>query len=129
MALNLTDLEQTALAYWLVKEADSVNIAGRFFPRADFINSFEDKLRIRLRKFGPKVSGKMKPVAEQLVDRMIEQGSLSTQPGKLGGVMHQFQAPEWKTLVAELKAENPIVAKGADADDAFWEEAFAGLVA
>lgn len=127
--MNLNPLEQHIFAFFLVKEADQVNIAGRFFPRKDFISTFEDKMRISLRKFGRGVSGNAQPVAEQFVDLLLEKGALSTQTDKFGGVMHQFQAEPYRAVISDLRNADPVVAKAQASGDAFWDETFAGLVA
>ncbi|HEX7857051.1 MAG TPA: hypothetical protein VF503_25500 [Sphingobium sp.] len=127
--MSLNDLESHVLAYYLVSQADELNIAGRFFPRNAIIDSVEDKMKIATRKFGRKVGAAARPGATQFVDRLIADGGFSTKEDKFGGVMHQFQTDRYRELVVDIKAADPVVGKVPEAGDPYWETTFAELVA
>lgn len=127
--MSLNDLESHVLAYYVVGQAEDLNIAGRFFPRNAIIDSIEDKMKIATRKFGRKVGAAARPGATQFVAELIEQGAFSTKEDKFGGVMHQFQTDRYREVLAEKKAADAIIAKAPTADDAYWEATFAELAA
>ena len=127
--MTFNELESTAFAYFLVSQGPSVNVAGRWFPRMDFIHIFEDKVQIACRKFGRRVVGTGTKIANEFVDLMIEKGALTVKKDDFGGTLHQFQLDPYRALIQELTAADPIVAKAQAAGPEFWEQAFAELTA
>ncbi len=125
--MSLTELEQHVFAYFVGGDANTLNIAPRFYPYGELILIFEDKVAVATRKFGIKVKGRAKMVAQELIDQLIASGAYSTKQNEFGGTMHQFQGEEYRSFLKQQIETNPIILKAKAASPEFWEQAFAGL--
>jgi hypothetical protein len=125
--MSLSDLEQHVLAYWLASDAPAFSMAPRFYPYGELTLIVNDKIQVATRKFGSKVNAATKPAANAFIDALIEKGGLSSQKGKFGGTMHQYQADTYPRVVAEMAAADPIVQQAKSGGAEFWEAKFAEL--
>ena len=125
--MSLSELEQHILAHWLASDAPAFTMAPRFYPYGELTLILNDKIQVATRKFGTKVTAHTKPAANAFIDALIERGGLSTQKGKFGGTMHQYQADAYPRIVAEMAAADPIVEQGKTGGAEFWEAKFGEL--
>ena len=125
--MSLSELERHILAYFVAVHAAEFNIANRFYPYGELVLVWEDKLGVATRKFGARVRARAKPVATAWLDLMIERGAYSSKANDFGGTMHSFQAEEYRRLVGELKASDPLIRRAEARGGDFWEAAFAEL--
>jgi hypothetical protein len=123
--MSLTDTQQTILAYYVAGAAGDLNMVGRFWPRSDVVLIVEDKMQIATRAFGSAVTRDARPAAEVFADRLIETGAFSTQAGKFGGTMHQFQPDIYRTTLEAMRAADPIILAAKDAGPDYWAGLFA----
>lgn len=126
--MNLTELEQHILAYYIAGAAGDLTMIDRYYPTGEMILIIEDKIQVATRSFGFKVTSKAKPAATAFLEHMIAAGAFSSTQGKLGGVMHQFQAAAYRKAIEEQRANNPILQKAKAGGPEFWKQAFAALV-
>lgn len=124
--MNLSAADELVLAHFLATQASSVTVDGRFYPRQDFVRIFEDRLAFAPR---PPVSAKIEfaNIASVLVDKLIQEGALSTVNDQWTGVSHQFKTDRYKSVIKELNAANDICQQAARAGSTFWEKAFESL--
>jgi hypothetical protein len=125
----MTDLEKTALAYFLAGPANDLVIAGRWYPRSEIGLIVEDKFQVALRKFGPKAKAAAKPASAEFVGHMIDQGGWSTKPNDFGGTMHQFQPDVFRATLKAMQAGDPIVQGSAAGGESYWADKFSALTA
>lgn len=123
--MTLTDLQEKALAYYLAGEAKDLNMVGRWWPKAEVIAIIADKIEQAVRRFGLTARGAAKPAGEYYAEHLIASGAYATQVGKFGGSMHQFQPDLYKTELARLRAENPIIQAAEKAGPDYWDQTFA----
>jgi hypothetical protein len=126
--MSLNELEEKVLAYYLAGPAGDLNMVGRFWPNAELKMIIEDKVQLATRPFGARVSGCAKPVAAALADQLIEAGAFSTQAGKFGDRMHQFQADRYSVVLEQLRSENPIVQEARTGGADYWPRVFGAAV-
>lgn len=126
--MNLSELEQHILAFYIADSAGDLSMVGRYYPTGEMILIIEDKIQVATRQFGFKVSNKAKAAATAFLEQMIAAGAFSSTEGKLGGTMHQFQAVTYRKALAEQRENNPIVQKAKAGGPDFWKQAFAALV-
>jgi hypothetical protein len=127
--MDISELDQAVIAYFVAGPANDVNIAGRFFPYSDLQLILDDKFQIATRKFGIKVKSRSKAAAKVFVDEMIDKGGWSSKPNDFGGNMHQFQPDVFKATLKEMQASDPIVVESQGKGPEFWTEKFAALTA
>jgi hypothetical protein len=127
--MTLNETEQLVLAYFLVEDAPKMYVDARFFLTEDFVRMFDDRIYYKIQELPSGPTSRHKALATQIVDLMIEKGALSTKRDKFGGVMHQFVPDVYKTMIAELAAANPLVAKAGAGGKDYWEGQFAALKA
>ena len=125
--MNLTELEEYVLAYFLSVDALSVSVDGRYFRREDFVRVFEDRIFYATQRFGSKIAGRHSNIAAPLVDRLIESGALSTSTDQWSVAWHRFDASKYRAVAKELIQSNTLCQRSEDAGPQFWEEAFAAL--
>ena len=125
--MSLNPLEANILAFYVGGAAQDLDIAGRFFPRAEVVNNIDDKMQMATRRFGIKVKSKTRPAALAFVDHMIERGAWSTKPNDFGGTMHQFQPDIYRRELQMMHDADPIVQEAKDAGEGFWTDRFAQL--
>jgi hypothetical protein len=70
--MNLTELEEYVLPYFLSVDALSVSVDGRYYRREDFGRVFEDRIFYATQQFGSKIARRHSNIAAPLVDRLIE---------------------------------------------------------
>lgn len=127
--MNLNPLEHAVFAYFVAEHADTFNIANRFYPYGELVLTWEDKINVATRKFGARVRAKSKAVATALLDLMIEKGGYSSKTNDFGGTMHAFQVDEFRKVLADLKATDPIIQKAKAGGPDFWSDYFSELTA
>lgn len=127
--MNLTPLEHGVFAYFVAEHADTFNIANRFYPYGELVLTWEDKVNVATRKFGARVRAKSRAAATALLDLMIEKGGYSSKSNDFGGTMHAFQVDEFRNVLAELKATDPVIRKAKEGGPDFWADCFAELTA
>jgi hypothetical protein len=127
--MNLSDLEQAVLAYFLAGPANDINIAGRWYPHSEVVLIIDDKFQMAVRKFGPKARAATKPAATAFVDHMIAKGGWASKENDFGGTMQQWQMDPFRKELKELQATNPIVQEAATGGETFWQDKFATLTA
>ncbi|MEO6091843.1 MAG: hypothetical protein ABIT04_06190 [Novosphingobium sp.] len=125
--MSLSEIEQTAFAYYVAVPANDVNIAGRYFPYKELALILEDKFSMATRKFGPKARATATTASKAFLDTMLEQGAWSTKPNEFGGEMHQFQPDVYRAALRELQASDPIVRASQGQGPEFWVDKFAAL--
>lgn len=125
--MNLTELEQHVLAFYIGGAAGDLTMTDRFYPTGEMVMIIEDKIQVATRRFGFKVTSKAKAAATVFLDDMIAAGAFSSSKGKFGGVMHQYQGPVYRKTLTEQREANPILQKAKAAGPDFWEKAFAAL--
>lgn len=125
--MSLSQLEQHIFAYFVAEQAADFNIVNRFFPYGELVLVWDDKFTTAVRKFGLNVRKKTKPAAVALLDLLIERGGYSTKTNDFGGTMHAFQADEYRKIIQDLQATDPIIAKARAEGPDFWKDAFAVL--
>lgn len=126
--MSLTEVEQTAYAYYLAHDANQFTVTGRFYPYGDLVLVIADKVQVATRKFGRQVHSKSSNVAKVWLDRLIETGAYSTKQNEFGGSMHQFQPDLYKTVLRQEQDADPIIQKANDGGPDFWAETFSALV-
>lgn len=127
--MNLSELEQTVLAYYASGQAKDLTVAPRWYPYGELILIMEDKVSIAVRKFGFKARGAAKAAATAFLDMMIEKGAWATKQNDFGGSMHQYQMDAYPRVLGEFNAGNPIVQAAAAGGESFWADRFAELTA
>lgn len=125
--MSLSELEQTAFAYFTATAANDVNNATRWFPRSELILIMEDKFAIATRKFGFKVKATAKAAATLFVEYMLANGGWETKANEFGGTMHQFNLDGYRKALAKLQADDPIVQQSLQGGETFWADRFAAL--
>jgi hypothetical protein len=125
--MNLTELEEYVMAYFLSVDALSVSVDGRYFRREDFVRVFEDRIFYATQQFGSKIAGRYSNIAVQIVDRLIESNALSTSTDQWSVTWHRFDTDKYKAVVKALIQSNTLCQRSKDASPRFWEEAFAAL--
>lgn len=125
--MSLTELEQHAYAYYVAGDAAQFSAAPRFYPHGELTLVLADKITVATRKFGFKVTGKAKAVANELLDDLIAAGAYSSKTNDFGGTMHQFQPEPYKAFLKDKRDSDPIIAKAKDAGPEFWEQTFTAL--
>jgi len=123
----MNELEHAVFAYFVAEHADTFNIANRYYPYGELVLTWEDKFNVAIRKFGTRVRMKAKAAATAFLDLMIEKGGYTTKTNDFGGTMHAFQLDEYRGVLAELKANDPLLVKAKDGGLDFWAETFAEL--
>lgn len=125
--MNLTELEQHVLAYFLATDALSGGIDERFYKRHEFVKIFEDRIFHATPDFGGVVQGRPTNVATYLVDELIKQGALSTVNDEYSGESHKFNRSKYKEFIKQLIESNTLCERARQAGPQFWPEAFAAL--
>jgi hypothetical protein len=124
---ELSDLQQTVLAYFLAGPANDINIAGRWYPKSEVILIIDDKFQMAVRKFGMKARAATKPAATAFVEHMIEKGGWATKENEFGGTMQQWQMEPFRKELKELQASNPLVQEASSGGETFWQDKFAAV--
>jgi hypothetical protein len=125
--MDLNEIEQHVLAYYIAGAAKELTIAPRYFPHGELILVIADKIEVAVRRFGRKVMARSKPAAATFLDTMIEREAFSTTRNDFGGTMHRFQADHYRAVLKEMQDASPIIQKAAAQGDPFWSETFQAL--
>ena len=125
--MDLNELEQNLLAFYVGGAARDLNIAPRWYPHGELILIVGDKIEVAARPFGRKVRAASKAAATTFVDRMIAQGAFTTQKNDFGGTMHQFQPAPYKQALANWGEADPILQQAQATGEGFWQDRFASL--
>lgn len=120
--MNLTELEEYVFAHFLSGEALNVTVDGRFYRREDFVRIFEDRMFYALQLYGGGVAGRHSNIANNLVDRLIEEKALSTVSDHLTGTSHQFDAGKYRAFIGSLIKSNVIFQRSQEAGPQFWKK-------
>ena len=125
--MNLSNLEEHILAYFLLFDAKNVSIDGRFFLRDEFVRIFERQIFFTILRFGDDIAGRSRHVANALVDHLIESKALSTVQGESSRTSHQLDSVLYKSTLANLIATNSLVTKYKELDPGSWDGIFSAL--
>jgi hypothetical protein len=123
--MSLTEQQQQVLAFYVAGPAADLNMVGRFWPRAELVMILEDKIQFATRPFGARIAANARPVAEALAETFIDRGAFSTQAGKFGGSMHQFQPDAYRATLEEMRVADPIILAAKDGGADYWTNLFA----
>jgi hypothetical protein len=124
--MELTELEQHILAYYLVRGASDFYMDPRYWPPLELSHIVEDKVRFAVRWFEIGNAAAVDNAARAFLASMIEQRAFTTSDSRFGP-MYQFQHTVYQTCVAEARASNPIIAQAAATGQDFWQQRFASL--
>ena len=125
--MSLTQAEQLVFSHFVANGAQDFNMVGRFWPYAELVLVIEDKMRLGTRKFGFKADMACPKAARAFLDLLLEREAFSTIKSDLGGTMHQFQTEPYRALLAELRENDPLIAKRQPGGAEAWKAAFAEL--
>jgi hypothetical protein len=125
--MNLTELDEYVLAYFLSGEALHFHVDGRFQRREDFAQMLEGAFFFATKKFGHGVAGRSSNVVSNLLDELIAVKALSSVTDKWTGVSHQFNGDGYKVFIKNQIDTNSICQRAQQGGPQFWEETFATL--
>ena len=123
--MDLSELEQHVLAYYLANGAENFTMVPRWWPYGELVLVIEDKVRVAVRKFGVKANMASAKVARALLDLLIEREAFTTKQSDLGSAMHQFQPDGYRAVINELQQGSPLFQQAQSAGPDFWQDAFA----
>lgn len=122
--MNLSELERHVLAFYIATDAGQFSMDPRFWPYAELVIIFEDKIRFSAQRFDIRDEEIIVNAARAFVDLLIERGGISTIRSDLGGTMHRLEGKEYRECVAWLRESDPIIAAAKSGGSGFWPDAF-----
>jgi hypothetical protein len=125
--MNLTELEEYVLAYFLSVDALSASVDGRYYLRGDFVRVFEDRIFYATQQFGSKIAGRHSNIVSPFVDRLIESKALSTSVDQFSVAWHNLDNSKYRAVVKEMTQSNAICQRAKNAGPQYWERTFASL--
>ncbi len=125
--MNLNNLEQHVLAYFLAVEASKANVDGRYFRREGFVKIFDDMISFSVERFGGRVATRQSNVATGLVDALIEDNGFVTSHDQYSGTSYQFDRARYRAAISRLQAADAICKQAEASGPEFWVRAFETL--
>ena len=125
--MPLSELEHAVFAYFVAEQADTFNLANRYYPYGELVLTWEDKINVATRKFGTRARMKAKIAATAFLDLIIEKGGYISKTNDFGGTMHAFQLDEYRAILKGLKETDPLILKAQAGGAEFWADTFADL--
>jgi hypothetical protein len=122
--LKTSELENHALAYFLLNGAESVNIDGRFRRREEFNQTFEDAVFYTMQKFQGAVAGRHSDLCTKLVQQLIDSNCLAASHDKWSGTSYQFDATRYRAYIKNQVAADAVCQRALERGPQFWDEVF-----
>ncbi len=125
--MNLTELQEHVVAYYLLKGALDLNMDPRWWPPIELSSIISDKVRFAVSRFDLANRLAVDEASQEWLNFLIARGAFLKADSEYGP-MYQFQKTVYQDCVAEARKSSATFAlAAATSEPDFWRDAFARL--